>query len=433
MQLGMVGLGRMGANIVRRLMDAGHECVVYDVNEAPIAQLEAEGALGARSLEEFASKLTAPRVAWIMVPAAFAGATVNDVAEQLERGDIIIDGGNSYYRDDLDRAAECAQRGIHFVDIGTSGGVFGRERGYCLMIGGEEPIVVHLDPLFRTLAPGVEAASRTPGRSGPATAAEHGYLHCGGHGAGHFVKMVHNGIEYGIMGAIAEGLAILKKADVGLQRARPGRRDGAAAESRALPVPLRHARDRRGLAARQRDRLVAARPDGRRPARGSHGRGLLGARLRLGRGALDGARRGRGGGARAHPHDGAVRALQLARRGRLRRQAAVGDAAAVRRAPGEARRVTVDHRRAGPYNPPSLSAQTENIAAVRSSYEAFSRGDLDGALAMMDDGIVWHQAQGLAHGGVYHGLPAVRAAVFDPIDEQWWEDFDAVALRAARR
>ena len=216
MQLGMIGLGRMGANIVRRLMREGHECVVYDVNEAPIAQLEREGAVGARSLEELASKLTVPRAAWVMVPAAFAAATVNDVARHFDAGDIVIDGGNSYYRDDLDRAAECAALGVHFVDVGTSGGVFGLERGYCLMIGGEERIVAHLDPIFRTLAPGVEAAPRTPGRRGPATAAEHGYLHCGGHGAGHFVKMVHNGIEYGIMGAIAEGLAILKKADVGL-------------------------------------------------------------------------------------------------------------------------------------------------------------------------------------------------------------------------
>jgi 6-phosphogluconate dehydrogenase len=217
MQLGMIGLGRMGANIVRRLMRDGHDCVVYDVNQAAIAELEGEGALGARSLEEFASKLTTPRVAWIMVPAAFAAASVRDVARHFERGDIIIDGGNSYYRDDLDRAAECDALGVHFVDVGTSGGVFGLERGYCLMIGGEERVVARLRPIFETLAPGVEAAPRTPGRRGPASMAEHGYLHCGGHGAGHFVKMVHNGIEYGIMGAIAEGLAILKKADVGLQ------------------------------------------------------------------------------------------------------------------------------------------------------------------------------------------------------------------------
>jgi 6-phosphogluconate dehydrogenase len=217
MQLGMIGLGRMGANIVRRLMRDGHECVVYDVNEAAIAQLESEGALGARSLAEFTGKLTTPRAAWIMVPAALAGGTITDLSGHCERGDIVIDGGNSYYRDDIDRAAELAQRGLHYVDVGTSGGVFGLERGYCLMIGGEDRIVAHLDPIFRTLAPGVEMAPRTPGRRGPAAQAEHGYLHCGGHGAGHFVKMVHNGIEYGIMGAIAEGLAILKKADVGMK------------------------------------------------------------------------------------------------------------------------------------------------------------------------------------------------------------------------
>jgi 6-phosphogluconate dehydrogenase len=217
MQLGMIGLGRMGANIVRRLMRDGHECVVYDVNEAAIAQLESEGALGARTLAEFAAKLTTPRAAWIMVPAAICGDSVEQLAALFERGDIIIDGGNSYYRDDIDRAKRLAPLGIHYVDVGTSGGVFGLERGFCMMIGGEDPIVAHLDPIFRTLAPGVDSAPRTPGRSGPAAPAEHGYLHCGGPGAGHFVKMVHNGIEYGIMGAYAEGLAILKKADIGLR------------------------------------------------------------------------------------------------------------------------------------------------------------------------------------------------------------------------
>ena len=217
MQLGMIGLGRMGANIVRRLMRDGHECVVYDVNEAAIAQLEGEGAIGARSLAEFASKLTTPRAAWIMVPAAIAGDTVSELAGHCERGDIVIDGGNSYYRDDIDRAEALAPQGIHYVDVGTSGGVFGLERGFCMMIGGEDRIVAHLDPIFRTLAPGVETAGRTPGRRGPAAQAEHGYLHCGGHGAGHFVKMVHNGIEYGMMAALAEGFSILKKADIGLK------------------------------------------------------------------------------------------------------------------------------------------------------------------------------------------------------------------------
>jgi len=217
MQLGMVGLGRMGANIVRRLMRDGHECFVYDVSEAAIAQLEGEGAIGARSLAEFAGKLTTPRAAWIMVPAAFAGDTVAELAALCESGDILIDGGNSYYRDDIDRAEALEPKGIHYVDVGTSGGIFGLERGFCMMIGGEDTVVKHLDPIFRTLAPGVESAPRTPGRHGPPAQAEHGYLHCGGHGAGHFVKMIHNGIEYGMMAAMAEGLSILKKADVGMR------------------------------------------------------------------------------------------------------------------------------------------------------------------------------------------------------------------------
>jgi 6-phosphogluconate dehydrogenase len=218
MQLGMVGLGRMGANIVRRLMRAGHECVVYDVDPAPIQALEAEGATGAATLEEFAAKLTAPRAAWVMVPAAFTGETVAKVADHFERGDIIIDGGNSYYRDDIARAKELEPKGIHYVDVGTSGGVFGLDRGYCLMIGGEDEVVSHLGPIFHTLAPGMDAAPRTPGRDGDPSPEEEGWLHCGLHGAGHFVKMVHNGIEYGIMAALSEGLAILNEADVGTRK-----------------------------------------------------------------------------------------------------------------------------------------------------------------------------------------------------------------------
>ena len=215
MQLGMIGLGRMGANIVRRLMRDGHECVVYDVNPGTVAELGGEGATGAGSLEEFASKLSAPRAVWIMVPAAYAGATAEDVGQYLEAGDTIIDGGNSYYHDDIARAKAFAERGIHYVDVGTSGGVFGLERGYCMMIGGDTAAVERLDPIFRTLAPGVEAAERTPGRTGDPVQPEMGYLHCGPAGAGHFVKMVHNGIEYGIMASYAEGMAILKKANVG--------------------------------------------------------------------------------------------------------------------------------------------------------------------------------------------------------------------------
>ncbi len=215
MQLGMIGLGRMGANIVRRLMRDGHECVVFDVSPDAVAALEAEGAVGASSLADLAARLDAPRAAWIMVPAAYAGRTAMDLAEHLEAGDVVIDGGNSYYRDDVERAAELAPRGIHYLDVGTSGGVFGLERGYCMMIGGDAAAVERLDPIFRTLAPGVDAAPRTPGRSGDPVQPELGYLHCGPPGAGHFVKMVHNGIEYGVMAAYAEGMAILDKANVG--------------------------------------------------------------------------------------------------------------------------------------------------------------------------------------------------------------------------
>jgi 6-phosphogluconate dehydrogenase len=215
MQLGMIGLGRMGANIVRRLMRDGHECVVYDVSADAVAALRDEGATGAGSLEELAQKLTAPRNVWVMVPAAYAGETADDVGRFLSADDTIIDGGNSYYHDDIARAKAFAQRGIHYLDVGTSGGVFGLERGYCMMIGGDAEAVERLDPIFRTLAPGVEAAERTPGRTGEPGQAERGYLHCGPAGAGHFVKMVHNGIEYGMMAAYAEGMAILRKANVG--------------------------------------------------------------------------------------------------------------------------------------------------------------------------------------------------------------------------
>jgi 6-phosphogluconate dehydrogenase len=217
MQLAMVGLGRMGANLVRRLMREGHECVVYDVNPEAIAKLVGEGAVGADSLADMAAKLEAPRAVWVMVPAGkITEQTVTDVAAALEKGDVVIDGGNSYYRDDIRRAATLGEKGIDHIDCGTSGGVFGLERGFCLMIGGPDAAVARLDPIFATIAPGVEAAERTPGRSGDPTPAENGYLHCGPNGAGHFVKMVHNGIEYGMMAAYAEGLNILKNADAGM-------------------------------------------------------------------------------------------------------------------------------------------------------------------------------------------------------------------------
>ena len=215
MQLGMVGLGRMGANLVRRMMRDGHECVVYDVSADAVKQLEQEGASGALTLDEFVGKLEKPRAAWVMIPAGITGPIVDQLAELMDPGDIVIDGGNTYYRDDIDRAEVLAKKQIKYVDVGTSGGVFGLDRGFCLMIGGDTDVVEHLDPIFRTLAPGVDAAARTPGLDGDPSTAEQGYLHCGPVGAGHFVKMVHNGIEYGLMAAYAEGLNVLHKANAG--------------------------------------------------------------------------------------------------------------------------------------------------------------------------------------------------------------------------
>ncbi|MFN8058773.1 MAG: decarboxylating 6-phosphogluconate dehydrogenase [Vicinamibacterales bacterium] len=215
MQLGMIGLGRMGGNMVRRLLRAGHELVVFDQTAPPVEALEKEGATGRLSLPEFVSALAAPRAVWLMVPAAVVDASIDALAPLLSPGDIIIDGGNSHYHDDIRRAGALAARGLHYVDVGTSGGVWGLERGYCLMIGGESAVVRHLDPIFGALAPSNAAASPTPGRADRPSTAEHGYLHCGPNGAGHFVKMVHNGIEYGLMAAYAEGLNVLKHASVG--------------------------------------------------------------------------------------------------------------------------------------------------------------------------------------------------------------------------
>jgi 6-phosphogluconate dehydrogenase len=215
MQLGMVGLGRMGANLVRRLMRDGHSCVVYDVNAKVVKELAKEGATASSSLEDFVAKLQTPRAIWLMLPAAIVDSTLDQIVPLLEQGDAVIDGGNSYYRDDITRAKALRPNGIHYLDCGTSGGVWGLERGYCLMIGGETDVVKRLDPLFKTIAPGIGSAERTPGRTKRGGTAPDGYLHCGPNGAGHFVKMVHNGVEYGMMAAIAEGLSIIKHADAG--------------------------------------------------------------------------------------------------------------------------------------------------------------------------------------------------------------------------
>jgi 6-phosphogluconate dehydrogenase len=218
MELGMIGLGRMGANMVRRLMRGGVTCVAHDVSAAAVATLAGEGATGANTLEEFVRALAQPRNVWIMVPAAFVDDTIERLAPLLAAGDTIIDGGNSYYRDDIDRAAPLAANGIHYVDVGTSGGVFGLDRGYCMMVGGDDEAVARLAPVLDVLAPGVDAAPRTPGRTGAVAQAEGGWLHCGPNGAGHFVKMVHNGIEYGMMAAYAEGLNILGEAGIGARQ-----------------------------------------------------------------------------------------------------------------------------------------------------------------------------------------------------------------------
>src|SRR5438046_357383 len=215
MQLGMIGLGRMGANMVRRLLKGGHQCVVFDMSPKAVQELTQEKAVGASSLADFVKKLDKPRTVWLMVPAAVVDKSIADILPLLERGDILIDGGNSYYIDDIRRAKELAPKGIHYVDVGTSGGVWGLERGYCMMIGGEPDVVKRLDPIFARLAPGAGDIARTPGREKANGTSERGYLHCGPNGAGHFVKMVHNGIEYGIMAAYAEGLGILRSANIG--------------------------------------------------------------------------------------------------------------------------------------------------------------------------------------------------------------------------
>jgi 6-phosphogluconate dehydrogenase len=237
MELGMIGLGRMGINMVRRLQKAGHHCVVYDIDAETVQTLAKEGATGATSIEDFANKLKEPRAIWMMVPAAVVDSTLKGLVSYLKSDDVVIDGGNSFYQDDINRAAELETKGIHYVDAGTSGGVWGSERGYCLMIGGDDDVVQRLQPIFAALAPGIEEAPRTPGREKLGGTAEHGYLHCGPNGAGHFVKMVHNGIEYGMMASYAEGLNILHHANAGKQK------DTVDAETTPLRDPEHYAYD----------------------------------------------------------------------------------------------------------------------------------------------------------------------------------------------
>ena len=312
MELGMVGLGRMGANLTRRLLRDGHRVVVHDLDPALVAELVGGGAEGAGTLAELADKLDGPRTVWVMVPAGIAGKVIDEIASHLEAGDIIIDGGNSYYQDDLARSASLSQRGIRLLDVGTSGGVFGLERGFCLMIGGETDAVRHLDPIFRTLAPGIDSAERTPGREGEPLAAEQGYLHCGPSGAGHFVKMVHNGIEYGIMAAYAEGLNILKHAGVGLA----DRQFDAETAPLRQPEHYQYELDipevaevwRRG----QRHSVVATRFDCVRSRRRSRITRVQRSRLGLGRRTMDGFERSGRRGARPCSVGCALRPFRLA-------------------------------------------------------------------------------------------------------------------------
>ena len=333
MQLGMVGLGRMGANMVRRLIKAGHNCVVFDRSPQVVNQLVEEKAVGASSLPEFVKKLEKPRAVWLMVPAAVVDATITDILPHLEAGDILIDGGNSYYVDDIRRAKELAKKQIHYVDVGTSGGVWGLERGYCMMIGGENQVVSHLDPIFATLAPGIGDVQRTPGRDKASGTSEQGYLHCGPNGAGHFVKMVHNGIEYGIMAAYAEGLGILRSANVGKNT------HEIDAETTPLRNPEHYQYDlqladiaevwRRGsvIASWLLDLTASAlladpalAKFAGRVSDSGEGRWTINA-------AIDEARAG------ACSHGGTIRAIQFAWRGRLCEQTFIGDALRIRRSP----------------------------------------------------------------------------------------------------
>ncbi len=306
MELGMIGLGRMGANMVERLMKAGHKCVVFDSHADTVQQSVAKGAKGTTSLPDFVKALSKPRAVWLMLPAAAVDSVLHSLVPLLERDDIVIEGGNSYYHDDIRRAKELKPKGLHYVDVGVSGGVWGLERGYCHMIGGEDAVVKHLDPIFRSLAPGVDTAPRTPGATGEPTQAEYGYLHCGPNGAGHFVKMVHNGIEYGMMQAFAEGFNIIKNANVGLKKGEVDAETTPLRDPDHFQVQHRRGAGRRNVAARQRGRVVAARPHRRRLAAGPGAGAFPGPGLGFRRRPLDAACRDRGRRAGAGDQRGAL-------------------------------------------------------------------------------------------------------------------------------
>src|ERR1700756_515651 len=320
MQLGMIGLGRMGANLVRRLMRDGHRCVAYDVNADAVKALEAEGAVGTHTLADFVAALEKPRNVWIMIPAGIVDQTLEQLVPLLDADDTVIDGGNSYYRDDITRSKAVAPKGLHYLDVGTSGGVWGLERGYCLMIGGDSAAVLRLDPIFKTIAPGEGSAELTPGRD-PKSQASQGYLHCGPSGAGHFVKMVHNGIEYGMMGAIAEGLSVIKGANIGLQE---------NAKHDAENTPLRDPE------AYQYDMNVAdvAEVWRRGSVVSSWLIDLAAAALAKSPNLDEFGGRDRRGRARAGHHRVALPAVRVARPGRVHRQDPLGPAIGVRRARG---------------------------------------------------------------------------------------------------
>jgi len=332
MQLAMIGLGRMGANMVRRLIKGGHACVVFDMSPKAVADLARDKAVGAASLVDLVRKLEKPRAVWLMVPAAAVDKTIADLVPHLESGDILIDGGNSYYVDDIRRAQELAPKGINYVDVGTSGGVWGLERGYCMMIGGPDAAVRHLDPIFKTLAPGAGDIPRTPGREGIGGTAELGYLHCGANGAGHFVKMVHNGIEYGIMAAYAEGMSILRHANVGEQQR------AVDAETTPLRNPelYRYDLNLRDIAEVWRRGSVIA----------SWLLDLTATALTK----LDDQSRNRCGRAGAGALDRALRTFQLARRSDVWRQAAFRHALRIRRSRGENRGLSTGMRQGGRRN-----------------------------------------------------------------------------------